>query len=252
MIKYKMKNKEFVLGTWCDIPSTSVANILAEAGLNFIIIDMEHGPMDFNLAQEMAMAAQCAGCDALIRVPENNESSILRALDCGADGIIVPHVESTQDVEKIIEYSKFAPVGQRGFNPFIRAGAYHNSGSDFFEKQNEKVLIGIILEGQGGLDNLEQIVSYPEVDVVYLGAYDLSIALGIPGDVGNAKVIRAMDTAIEKINKKGKAAGVMIHNESDLKVYMNKGVQFLVYEIDSAVMYSRFRHMKKELDDQKL
>ena len=89
----KIKNKQAVLGTWCDIPSPSLANVIAKAGLDFIIIDLEHGPMDYKSAQEMAMAAEAGGCEAIVRVPSNEESSILKSLDMGGAGIIVPHIK---------------------------------------------------------------------------------------------------------------------------------------------------------------
>ena len=122
MIKEKMKNGEPVLGTWCDIPCATTANLLGKAGLDFIIIDMEHGTMDFDLVQDMAMAAECEGCDPLVRVADNDESSILRALDCGAAGIIVPHVENPQDVEKIIRFAKFWPAGGTRVQPVYTCG----------------------------------------------------------------------------------------------------------------------------------
>jgi len=247
MIKDRMKNGEPVLGTWCDIPCAATANLLGKAGLDFIIIDMEHGTMDYGLAQDMAMAAECEGCDPLVRVQNSDEASILRALDTGAAGIIVPHVENTGDVEKIIRFAKFCPAGERGFNPFIRAGGYHNAGAGFFKEQNDKTLIGIILEGRDGIENLEKILSYEEIDVVYLGAYDLSIALGIPGDVKNKKVVDAMDKAISMINRFGKAAGVMVHDRSDLEKYV-ANVKFIVYKIDTSVLFDGFSAMRAELD----
>ncbi|OQX21092.1 MAG: hypothetical protein BWK75_03940 [Candidatus Altiarchaeales archaeon A3] len=251
MIKKQIKEGKFVLGTWCDLPSPSVVNVIAKAGLDFIIIDMEHGPMDYKVAQEMIMAAESEDCEAIIRVPRNDESDILRALDVGATGIIVPHIKNVDDRKKFISYSKFSPIGNRGFNPYIRAGSYHSVDQDYFYEQNNKILLVIIIEGVNGLKELDDIISNPEIDVVYIGTYDLSVALGVPGDVKNKKVIDALKDAVVKIRSKGKSAGCMIHNVDDLKMFKEMGIQFITYKVDTAIIYESFKKMKVALEKNK-
>ena len=113
---------EVVVGTWSVIPSSWVAEVLAVAGLDFIIVDMEHGPSGFDVAAEMVRAAQLHGCAPLVRVPSLDESAILRALDLGPAGVVIPQVQSSEDVRRVIEYSKYPPIGQRGHSPFTRSG----------------------------------------------------------------------------------------------------------------------------------
>jgi len=243
-----LKDGKFVLGTWCELPSPAAINVMAKAGLDFIIIDMEHGAIDFKIAQEMVMASEADGCEAFIRVSRLDESDILRSLDIDPAGIVVPHVETVEDCLKIIEYSKFPPVGKRGFNPYIRAGSYHGVGSDYFTHKNNEILLCIILEGTLGFSNLDKILELPEIDVVYIGAYDLSVSLGVPGDVKNSLVIDMMETAIKLISKKGKAAGCMIHNINDLILYKKMGVQFILYKVDTGIIYESYNTMKMEIN----
>ena len=106
------------------------------------------------------------------------------------------------------------------------------------------------MEGKGGIENLEKILSYDEIDIVYLGAYDLSIALGMPGDVKNKKVVEAMDKAIHTINRFGKAAGCMVHDRSEMEKNI-ANVKFIVYKIDTSVLFDGFYAMKSELDNLK-
>ena len=247
MLKQKLKNGETVLGTWCELPSASVSNVIAKSGFDFLIIDMEHSTMDYKIAQQMVMAAEADDCEAIIRVSRNDESDILRALDTGALGIIVPHIESVDDGKKAVWCSKFSPLGKRSYNPYIRAGAYHVQDKDFFNKQNEKTLLAIILEGVNGLKNLEKIAAIPEIDVIYIGVYDLSVALGVPGDVKNKKVINALEDAVTKIKKKGKSVGGMIHNVDELKRFKEIGIQFIAYKVDTAIIYESFNTMREEL-----
>lgn len=248
MLKKSLKNDAFVLGTWCDLPSPAVVNVLAKAKLDFVIIDMEHGPMDYRIAQEMVMAAECEGVEALVRVSRLDESDILRALDIGSSGIIVPHIESVEDRKKVVAYSKFSPIGKRGFNPYVRSGGYCKANREYFSNQNEKTILGLILEGVGALKNLEAIIDDPQIDLIYIGTYDLSVALGLAGDVQHPKVLKELEKATAKITKAKKSVGCMIHNLSDLAKFKKLGIQFITYKVDSAIIYDAVVGIKREFD----
>ena len=248
MLKDKILEGKTVLGTWCEIPSPTVVNVIAKAGLDFVIIDMEHGPIDFQTSQEMAMAAESERCESIIRVPMNDESYIQRALDTGTSGIIVPHIENIEDRKKVVKYSKFAPIGSRGFNPYIRAGAYNSGNLSFCDEQNKQTIVGIILEGTNGLNNVEDIISDASIDLVYIGAYDLSVALGVPGDVANEKVVTALIKTVSKIRALGKCAGCMVHNVDELIWAKEHGFNFITYKVDSAIIYDSFSAMRKEIE----
>lgn len=230
-------------GTWCLIPSPEVINILAKAGLDFILIDMEHGSMDFALAQQMVMAAEADKCEAIIRVPRNDESDILRALDTGASGVIVPHVETVEDKNRAISYMKYPPIGTRGFSPYTRAGGYVSTPGHT-DSENKKITTGIIIEGHKGLENFSAIIDDPELDIVYIGTYDLSAVLGIPGDVKNKKVLDVLEKCVKEINNKGKVAGCLFHSLDELKYFSELGIQFLAYKVDSNVLYEGFSFIK--------
>ncbi len=246
-LKEKLTNKDFVIGTWCDIPSSATANILAKAGLDFIIIDMEHGPMDFKVAQEMIFAAEADNCDALIRVASLSETHILRAMDLGGSGIVVPHIECEKDIDEVIMKCKFAPEGNRGFNPYVRSGNYNSRDNDYLARENRNKLVVAILEGLGGIENLDVITEKEGVDVIYIGVYDLSVALGVPGQVKSELVINNLKNAVKKINDKGKAAGAMIHDKGDIAKLKEIGVQFLVYKVDTSVLYDSYEKIVGEV-----
>ena len=153
-LKEKLKNGQFVIGTWCILPSPQVINVLAKSGLDFVLIDMEHGPSGFEIAQNMIEAAVSEGCEAIIRVPNNDEVSVLRALDIGASGVIIPHIESVLDREKAMSYVKYPPIGIRGFSPYTKTGCYH-SRPDHTKIENDRTLSGIIVEGMSGINNFD-------------------------------------------------------------------------------------------------
>lgn len=236
---------KFKLGTWAEIPTPYATHIMAKAGFDFSIIDMEHGVIDFELAQNMIFAAHSEKKQAYIRVPAIEESWILRAADTGCDGIIFPQVSSKKDIEKIIEYSYFSPIGKRGFNPYISAGGYTGKNNDFFKIANEHLSLGIILEGREAFENIDEILANEQIDIVYIGQYDLSVALDVPGDITNPKVLDMMKVSVEKINRANKIAGCMVQNIEEAKKIINQNFSFIVYKVDSGILYESVNEFVK-------
>lgn len=243
-LKEKLAQGKNVFGTWCELPSPEVVNVLSKAGLDFVIIDMEHGPMDFEQAGQMVMAAQAEGCCPLVRVSRNDESDILRALEIGSSGILVPHISSVADRINVVRYAKFAPVGNRSFNPYTRAGGYGARPFDL-NMQNNDLLTAIMIEDKNGIMMLKEIISDVNIDMVYIGAYDLSVALGVSGDTNNEKVLTELENMVKIIRSAGKSVGCMFHSEKELEFYKNIGVQFLCYKVDTSVIFDEFLKIKK-------
>lgn len=228
---------QITIGTWAEIPTPYTTDILSKAGLDFSILDMEHGVAGFALAQNMVFAAHSGGKQLFIRVPAIEEAWVLRALDTGCDGIVFPGVSNKKDVENIIACVYFAPIGKRGFNPYISAGGYTGADSLYFEKENERIKLCVILEGTEALEHLEEIVQYEEIDIVYIGQYDLSVALGVPGKVSAPAVLEWMEKAAGAIVRAGKKAGCMVHGIEEAKGAIRQGFSFLVYKTDSGILF---------------
>ena len=240
-IKDKLKLGKDVYGVWCVIPSPEVINIISKSGLDFVIVDMEHGPMDYTTAQQMVISAQSEKCDAIIRTPRNDESNILKSLDIGSGGIIVPHVNSIEDVEKCISYSKYPPTGNRGYTPYTRSGGYHIEAG-YKEDENERSFVGVILENKEGLGNIESIVSNEYIDMVYIGTYDISASLGC--SVGDKKLLDELERCSKIIRDAGKSAGCLFHNQKELDFFKSIGINLLVYSVDSSILYNAFSQIK--------
>jgi len=243
-LKQRLKKGEYVLGTWCILPSPEVVNVLAKAGLDFVLIDMEHGPADYKTALMMTMAAQAEGCEAIIRVGQNNESDVLKALDIGADGVIVPHIENSADRKRAISYIKYPPIGVRGFSPYARAGSYTSRpGHTIIE--NKLTISGIIVEGEEGIKNLDEIIDDKNLDIVYIGVYDLSAVLKIPGQVNNPQIHKLLKECVGKIRKKGKIAAALFHSLEELKLFKKIGIQVLCYKVDTSVIFDSYNSIVK-------
>lgn len=234
-IKEKLKNREQMFGTWCIIPSPEVVNILCKSGLDFVLVDFEHSPVNFETAQKMIMAAHAENKYAVSRVGKLDDVEILRSLDIASDGIIIPHIESLDDVNRCLEFIKYYPQGNRGYSPYTRAGGYCVN-ADYTQNANKNILFGIIIESKKGIENLDEILSNPDLDLVYLGAYDISISLGLAGKINHPKVLEVLNLCIEKITAAGKIVGAMYHTQEDYETFTQKNVNFLVYKVDSLII----------------
>lgn len=241
-LKDKLRRGDTVFGPWCVIPSAAVMNITAAAGFDFAIIDLEHGSTSFETAEDMARAAASVGCHPIIRLGNIHEENILKSLDIGVEGVITAHVESGADARLAVECCKYHPQGRRGFSPFTRAG--HYSGRNIAHHatlQNDETLVGIIVEGKKGIDALDDILETQNLDLVYIGAYDLSQALGMPGQVKHPAVRSYMETCIRKIRDKGIASGGYVaRSEEDIRWMTDIGMQFITYLPDCAAIHQAF------------
>lgn len=242
-LKERLNKGQSIIGTWCEIPSPELVNVLAKAGLDFIIIDMEHGATDFVTASQMIMAAEADGCDPIIRVSRNNESDILKALEISPQGIIIPHIETVEDRINAINFMKFPPEGKRSLNPYTRAGGYRVT-PNFTTAQNKKLLSCLIIEGENGILNMEAIINDKNVDLIYIGTYDISSMLKIPGDTKNPEVLKILKKLVKIIRQKGKIAACMFHDEQELKLFRQIGIQMLCYKVDTNVIFDAFNKIK--------
>lgn len=233
-IKFKLANGQPVLGIWSIIPSPMVVEILSLSGFDFAILDMEHGVFDLASLDACIRAVEVANKAPLVRIPGMNPSAAQWALDMGAHGIVVPQVNNSQDAASVVDMTKFVPLGHRGYNPFTRAASYAASSNNFIGKlNNEFSLTCVIVESQSALDDLDAICATSSVDVVYMGIYDLAVALGVNGDTQHPHVVEVVESSIARIRAAGKAAGMMVSNSSDTARALTLGANFLVHSVDS-------------------
>ena len=238
-LKEKLANGKSAIGTWCIIPSATTIDIIASAGMDFVIIDMEHGPSTFETAENMIRAAENFNCSPLIRVPHNEESIILRALEIGSHGVVIPQITSEKDARYALESMKYHPLGNRGFSPFTRSSGYSPLDTKTIStSRNEQSLCVLIVEGEVGIANLDNILEIDKVDVIYIGSYDLSQSAGYPGQSHHPKVLKYIEKSVEKINKNGKIAGCLAQSDEDIKNWIEMGIQFIPYKADCAILHT--------------
>lgn len=244
-LKERLRRGEAVLGTWCVMPSSSVANVIAVVGFDFVIIDMEHGPTSFEKAEDMVRAAEVGDCTPLIRVPCNQDWLILRALETGGHGVVVPQVITQDDARAAMNAMKYHPDGTRGFSPFTRAGGYTARGVEALAASaNTKTLSVLLVEGVEGIGNLDSILDVPNIDVIYLGTYDLSQSAGHPGQPNHPEVLAYVDKCVRHIRDRGVATGSLAQSQDDVERLCSLGVQFIAYLADCALLHEACREVR--------
>jgi 4-hydroxy-2-oxoheptanedioate aldolase len=244
-LKAELKAGRTVFGTWSMLSSPAVINVLGQAGLDFVVIDMEHGPMSLETVENQIFRAEWAGCTPIVRLGDGSEPAILRALDIGTQSLMVSHVATAQEAARIVGAAKYFPEGDRGLSPFTRNHGYSDENiGEKLKKANDEMFVGVLVEGKEGLDNLEEICSTPGLDMVYLGVYDISQSLGVPGEVNDPRVIKLVRECVKMISAKGRAAGSVARDEEYLKLLVDAGFLFISYRVDSAVLREGFERAK--------
>jgi 4-hydroxy-2-oxoheptanedioate aldolase len=244
VLKDKLQSGFPVIGTWNTLGAPLVTEVFAQAGLDFQIIDLEHGPFMLDKIHRHVSACESVQeCTPLVRVPSNEDWMVLQALDQGAYGVVVPQISNKQSAERLISSVKYHPFGKRGFTPFSKAGAFNdNKTTEYVERANKEVLSVVIIESREGLENLDEIVEVSDVDVVYFGAYDLSQALGYPGDVKHHQVVDAIRNGVDLVVRNKKTAGGFVpRRKDDIKWLLDMGMRFITYEVDSSILYTQIK-----------
>lgn len=233
----KMSNGVQVLGTFDGTGSDTIVEIMGYNQYDYVILDTEHGPYDIETAQRLIRTARMVDLPALVRVKDDQRNSILKMLDAGALGIIIPNVHTVDEVKEIVKYGKYAPIGQRGFGPnsgneYLTA-EYAQQGMDhYFNYKNKETLIIPQCETVGAAENIEEIVNTPGVDGIFIGPYDLSVALGVPGETTGPEVMAVVDRVLKACKEADKFSFIYTNSIEDTKAKILLGFDAVCYSMN--------------------
>jgi len=202
VLKEKLKKNELTIGSWITIGHPAIPEILATAGFDWLTIDIEHNLIDSSMIRTLIGTIQAENIAALVRVSKNDDVIIKHAMDAGADGIIVPMVNSKADAIKAVEFVKYPPIGKRGVG-LSRAQKYGTAFDEYKDWLANFAVVIAQIEHIDAINNIEEIIKTPGIDGVIVGPYDLSASLGFPGDYNRAEVMSAiqfMEAACAKNN----------------------------------------------------
>jgi 4-hydroxy-2-oxoheptanedioate aldolase len=248
-LKEKLDTGRSSLGTFMKFTDPAAVEIIALAGFDHAVIDMEHGPVSVERAQDLVRAAYLRGLSPLIRVNRNEPGEILRALDIGAEGIHIPHISSAADAEKAVKACFYHPLGDRGVCRYVRAADYSASDCrDHFEKANRTIVPILHVEGCEGLEALPDILDIKGTGVLFLGPYDLSQSCGRPGEVRHPEIREIMRQAVSLACSKGVAVGTFADNAQDVSYWHEAGVRYICCSVDIGIFLQGCRELREKCD----
>jgi len=237
IVMRKLKEGKSTLGSWICLNSPLIANVMAEAGFEWLTIDTEHGVMDYREMVEMIRAILSTQTVPIVRVAWNDPSLIKRALDAGAMGIIVPMVMSAEEAIKSVEAVRFPPKGKRSV---VGVAAEILHGSDYIELANEQILLAVQIEHIDAVACADEICAVEGVDVIFIGPYDLAASMGLLGTEfkQNFNWKSAVQKVLDSARKAKKAAGIHAQTVEEAISYIRQGFQFVA--LGSDIQFLRF------------
>jgi 2-keto-3-deoxy-L-rhamnonate aldolase RhmA len=227
-LKQKLKAGQPTFGAWLAFTDPAAAEIMTGCGFDWLLIDAEHSPFTLDSLLPVLMAFNGRETVPLIRVPSNDRVPIKQFLDLGAEGILVPMVNSAQEARQAVAACKYPPVGVRGFGP-KRASNYNRDSADYIRTANESLLVLIQIEHIEAVGRIEEILTVPGLDAVLLGPMDLSASMGRLGQIEHPEVQAAIEKVIAAARKAGLPVGVpMAADAETLMKWAARGCNLLI------------------------
>ena len=238
----KLKAKKSIIGMQCFTGSAALVEIMGYSGFDWVSIDMEHTTISFADVENLTRAAEVSGLIPLVRVMDNEPKLIMKSLDAGAAGVIVPHIQTAADLKKVLAAARFAPDGERGKCGQVRGSRYGADGvawKDYWRRANADVIIMPLVEEREGVENLDEILAVDGVDVLWLGIGDLAQSYGVPGaDLLHEPLLSVAKEVIRKTKKAGKvmiAASSPVHTIEYCRALIDMGFAGISYGTDTSI-----------------
>ncbi|MCE2460683.1 MAG: hypothetical protein J4F38_07890 [Pseudomonadales bacterium] len=230
----RLLSGEPLLGAFINIESPTAVEVLAVAGMDFLMIDGEHAPIGPANAVEMIRAAEARRIPILARVGENTQQVMAKYLDAGVIGTMTPMISSAQEARRAVDAVKYPPIGKRGLagvraNDFVPDPGYVAAA-------NDATVVVVQIETRAGIEAADEIVATEGVDIVFLGPSDLSVALGVPGQTKHASVLDTITALTEKIVAAGKAVGTVARSPADYAHWRDCGIQIFLHSAGALML----------------
>ena len=218
--------------------SVETATIMHSAGFDWLFIDLEHNSMSIETASELSVGCLNAGIAGIVRVPEFQYWMATRALDGGAQGVVLPHVDTAEQAREVVRQLRYPPIGRRSISSMqVHVGFEHIPVGELTRQLDKRFLIAVMLETEEAIENCEEIAAVDGIDVLMIGGNDLCFDMGIPGEVLNPRVIAAFERVAAACRTHGRHPGLGgVRTEEELKVYFDKGYRFILAANDVTML----------------
>ena len=249
-LKEKMLRGEKVIGTFTHIGGNVAVELLGLAGLDFVVIDTEHAPFSNQSAMDYIVASEARGLTPVVRVADHTRASLHRPINSGAKALIIPCMETVEEAKLLAEQGKFYPMGRHCF-PYSRNSSWGKESGhrlvDFFKDQNDDILLMPQCETVGFLNNLETILSMEAIDGVFVGPFDLSTDMGIPGQFTDPRFLAARERILRTCKEYGKFSWIFSPNAEAAKRNLEEGFDGTAVTMDTVVYESAYRKLVEDI-----
>ncbi len=250
-LKQALRQGRPVFGTMVAMCRTpDVMCLLAHAGMDFTLIDTEHGAFTTESVADLCRAARGVGLSAILRVPGRGSTYVSRSLDIGANGLMMPRIETADEAAEVVKWAKYRPLGNRGL-------ALGGAGRDYLPapypmaamlEANESTILVIQIESKEAVERIDEIAAVPGIDVLLIGPYDLSASFDVPGQFDHPDVVEAIRKVVAAGRKYGVASGIHAGNAAECLFWRDEGMTFLASSSEAGMISSGLSAMRREFD----
>jgi 2-keto-3-deoxy-L-rhamnonate aldolase RhmA len=246
MIKKKMESGNVCIGSWMQIPAPSIAEIAAQQSIDWIAVDMEHTEIGYETLADIFRALNGSDTSPVVRVRSNDALDIRRALDIGAEGIIVPLIHTAAEAKKAVSYCKYPPEGVRGYS-FCRANNWGDTFDKYVRDANENTAVFVMAESREAVENIDSILDVEGIDGIFIGPYDMSASYGVVGQTDHPLVKAGCKIVLEACRTRGKIAGIhmVMPDEVAVRENIKKGFKLIAVGIDTLFLINGFKDIKR-------
>lgn len=226
-IKERIRSGEVVHGCWINLASTISAEIVGQAGFDWLLVDLEHGAGDVGIMYQQLQALSGSSSAPIVRIDQLSRPKAQRILDAGAAGIMFPQIQSAEEAREAIEMMYYPPRGTRGMAKMTRATGFGKFANEYIDNLDQNILGVIQIETVKALQNIDAIAATDGIDVLFVGPTDLSLSLGIPGQLQHSRYQEAILAIATAAKKFGKVVGVLLQDVGEYDMYYCLGYRFL-------------------------
>ncbi|GAB3251834.1 4-hydroxy-2-oxoheptanedioate aldolase [Larkinella harenae] len=247
-LKKRLKQGETLNGCWLNLGSSLTAEIVGNAGFDWVLIDLEHGAGSEKDVLYQLQALEHTGAGVIVRVESTESQRIHRVLDMGAEGIMCPKVLNPEEAQKVVNGLHYPPHGSRGVAKMVRATGFAQHFPQYYAEARETILGVVQIETVEVLNHLDEVAAIDGVDVLFIGPADLSMELGIFGQFDHPRFKEALRETVNAAQKAGKATGILFFNPEDYQRYHDLGIRMIACGSDGTFVADGARNMAKKLD----
>ena len=254
LLREKLLQGGHALGTFYELGGIAAAQCIGIAGMDFAIVDTEHGPADVESALTAITALSARNCTPLVRVKDVTRPSVLKMLDVGAKGLIVPDVRSAEEVRRLVEYAKYYPLGRRGFAPTLASGyGFDREAADvesYFALCNRETLLIPQCETAEALEHIEEIAAMEGVDGIFVGPYDLSVALDKPAQLEDPELLDAIAHIVDVCKRHHKMSMIFAGSPASTARFLKQGFDCVASGMDSIFLIQAIQNFVADVNKQ--